>query len=122
MAILLSACGARIETEVARASSPDKKLVALLMLEDPGGGATVAFIHYVYLSEAGRDDRKNALFEGYSCGPMRIEWTENRTLQVTYQPHCRITKFNNEWWTGSDVSTAQMVELVLKREDAPHDR
>jgi hypothetical protein len=115
--LLLGACGARTETELTRASSPDKQIVALLVQVDPGGGATVGFTNYVYLAQAGQAAGKTAQFAGYSCGPMHIEWKESRTLQVTYQPHCHITQFNNEWWTGSDASTAQMVELVLKRED-----
>jgi len=116
--LLLSACGARSEKELARLNSPDGKLVALLLQVDPGGGATVGFTNYVYLNPAAQDSRRHPLFEGYSCGPMSIAWVDDKTLKLTYYSHCHITKFDNEWWTGSDVSSIRVVELVLERRDS----
>jgi hypothetical protein len=116
-ALLLHGCGTRTETELAKSSSPDKTTVASLVQVDSGGGATVGFITDVYLSEAGKDRGKSPLFSGYSCGPVSITWEDDRTLQIHYQSHCHITKFENEWWTGTDTTSPRMVELVLKRGD-----
>jgi hypothetical protein len=116
-AALSAGCGPRTESELARATSPDGKVVASLVQVDPGGGATVAFSDYVYLNEAGRDRRKTANFEGYSCGPVSIDWKDNQELEIAYAAGCRIRKFENQWWTSTDPTSARMVELELRRVD-----
>lgn len=85
-AVLVAGCGARTETELSRSPSPDGKLVAYVVHVDPGGGATVAFINYVYLSEAGHDRNKTANFEGYSCGP---RLSPGRTVKDSRSPILR---------------------------------
>jgi len=115
-AVLVAGCGARTEKELSRSTSPDGSLVSYLVQVDPGGGATVAFSNYVYLSEAGHDRSKTANFEGYSCGPLSVAWKDNQRLEITYPAGCRIRRFENQWWSGSDTS-ARMVELILRRVD-----
>lgn len=116
-AVLVAGCGARTETELSRSPSPDGKLVAYVVHVDPGGGATVAFINYVYLSEAGHDRNKTANFEGYSCGPLSVAWKDSQRLEIAYPAGCRIRRFDNQWWTSSGTSP-RMVELMLRRVEA----
>jgi hypothetical protein len=116
-AVLLAGCGARTETELSRSPSPDGSVVAYVVHVDPGGGATVGFINYVYLSEAGHDRSKTANFEGYSCGPLSVVWKGSQSLEITYPVGCRIRRFDNQWWTSSGTS-ARMVELMLRRVEA----
>jgi hypothetical protein len=116
-AMLVAGCGAGTETELSRSPSPDERVVVHVVQVDPGGGATVAFINYVYLSEAGRDRSKTANFEGYSCGPLSVAWKDNQRLEIAYPAGCRIRRFDNQWWTSSGAS-ARMVELILRRVEA----
>jgi hypothetical protein len=117
-AVLITGCGARTETELSQSPSPDGSVVAYVVHVDPGGGATVAFINYVYLSEAGHHRSKTANFEGYSCGPLSVAWKGSQRLEITYPAGCRIRRFDNQWWT-SPATSARMVELVLRRVEAP---
>jgi hypothetical protein len=113
--LLVGGCGARTESELARVVSPDAKVSASLVQIDPGGGATVASSNYVYLNEVGHGRSNTANFEGYSCGPVSIEWKSNRELEIAYPEGCRIRKFQNQWWASVDPSSPRMVELVLRR-------
>ncbi len=117
--ILIASCGVQTETELARITSPDKKVVALLLQVDPGGGATVAFTTYVYLNKGCEDVLRHANFEGYSCGPVSIDWKDNKTLQIVYYAGCHIRTFDNQWWARSGGESPREVELVLKRDDVP---
>jgi hypothetical protein len=116
-AVLAAGCDAGTETELSRSPSPDGRVVAYVVQVDPGGGATVEFINYVYLSEAGHDRSKTANFEGNSCGPLSVAWKENQRLEIAYPAGCRIRRFDNQWWTNSGTS-ARMVELILRRVEA----
>jgi hypothetical protein len=116
-AVLIAGCGARTETELSRSPSPDGRVVAYAVHVDPGGGATVGFINYVYLSEAGHDRSKSANFEGYSCGPLSVAWKDSQRLEIAYPAGCRIRRFDNQWWASSGAS-ARMVELILRRVEA----
>jgi hypothetical protein len=113
--VLIAGCGQRTEKELSRATSPDGTVVASVVQVDPGGGATVAFSTYVYLSEAGHGRSRKANFHGYSCGPLSVAWKDGQVLEVAYPQRCRILEFNNEWWTYTNSTDARMVELVLRR-------
>jgi hypothetical protein len=117
--VWVSACGIRTEEELARTSSPDKRIVATVVRVDPGGGATVGFTIDVYVNEAGEVNRKHPQFEGYSCGPVSAVWQDNQILQITYWSGCHIYTFDNKWRTGKGIDSLRVVELVLNRESVP---
>jgi hypothetical protein len=116
VALVLSACGKKTDAVLARVPSPDQKLEAVLVQVDYGGGATVGFGSYVYLNRAGDNSRKSAQFEAYSCGLISLSWIDNNTFQVSYEPHCHVLRFDNEWWDRSAPETLRIVELVLRRQ------
>jgi hypothetical protein len=44
-----------------------------------------------------------------------IEWENNQELEIAYAAGCRIRKFENQWWSSTDPTSARMVEVVLRR-------
>jgi hypothetical protein len=100
---------------LARAISPDGKVIASLVRVDPGGGATVGFLDYIYLNEAGSERSKTANFEGYACSSLAIKWKDDQTLEIAYAARCRIRQFENQWWGETHLGRARSVELVLRR-------
>jgi hypothetical protein len=117
--LLLTGCGERTETEIARVVSPNKKAVATALQVDPGGGATVGFTIEVYVAETSKPDHRDLQFKGYSCGPVSIAWEDDRILKVSYWPHCHILSFDNAWYPRSEPVSTDRVELVLERKDHP---
>jgi hypothetical protein len=114
--LLLSSCSSE-RTEVSRLVSPGGATIATLVREAGGGGATVSAIYYLYLSPAiSRKSDDHPILTATYCGPT-LRWLDGRTLQVNYTSGCDIRRFNNLWFSESDIKSAQgpTVEIILNR-------
>jgi hypothetical protein len=112
------ACCSMEHRELARISSPDQKLEAILVWEF-GGGAAGSSEHYLYLVDTGpKESRQKPVWEGGNCNGTAISWLDGHTLQITYpSPYCTIRQFTNKWYSPSQIQNDRYdpVEIVLHR-------
>jgi hypothetical protein len=112
-----SACSAE-HHELGRQSSPDQKLVAIL-IESSARSAQGDISYDLYIDEvrASRDLDKPIL-SGSACEGLSFYWLNDYTLQVHYPSPCRINRFTNRWFRPSDVAVGKATpfEIILLRD------
>jgi hypothetical protein len=103
-------------SETARVTAPDGHATAVLT-EEVGGGAAGAGRYYLYITE---DKDSQSLsdpnFMATSCPGLSVVWKSNQFLTLNYPSDCSIRKFDNHWFSPSDIQNARKsVEIVLAR-------
>ena len=113
---LLAGCSAD-QRELKRLSSPNNKLIAVLM-ESAGSGASDPLRQDLYLNDAGMPlSLDKPVFSAESCDRLSFEWVNDYTLQIHYETTCAISHFTNRWYRPSDLAVGKPVpiEIVLIR-------
>jgi hypothetical protein len=112
----LASCSAD-RKEISRQSSPNQKLVAVLM-ESINGGAG-GFVHEdIYLNDQGVPlNLDKPVFSAVGCDRLSFDWANDYTLQIHYETTCAISQFTNRWLRPSDVAAGRPnpVEIILVR-------
>jgi hypothetical protein len=114
--LLLAACSAE-QKELGRQTSPNQKLVAVLMesITDGNGGS----VHEdVYVNDQGIPlNLDKPVFSAVSCDRVSFEWPNDYTLQIHYETTCVINQFTNRWYRPSDVAVGRPnpIEIILVR-------
>jgi hypothetical protein len=112
----LESCSAK-QKEIIRQSSPDQKLVAVLMestLNDAAG--TVREDIYVNDRSLPLNPDK-PVFSAVGCDRVSFGWVNDYTLQIRYETVCVINQFTNRWYRPSDVAVGRPnpIEIILTR-------
>jgi hypothetical protein len=112
----LGGCSAE-QKELRRQSSPDNKLVAVLMeslLKDAAGSVR----EDIYVNDQGLPlNLDKPVFSAVGCDRVSFDWANDYTLQIHYETTCVINQFTNRWSRPSDVAvgTPNPIEIVLIR-------
>jgi hypothetical protein len=105
------------QKEFSRHSSPNQKLVAVLMESITGG--TGGSVHEdIYLNDQGLPlSLDKPVFSGVGCDRLSFDWANDYTLQIHYETTCVIGQFTNRWFRPSDVAVGRPVpvEIILIR-------
>jgi hypothetical protein len=112
----LSGCSGE-KKELSRQTSPNQKLVAVLM-ESMGGGAAGWVQEDIYLNDQGVPlNLDKPVLTATSCDRLSFEWVNDYTLQIHYETTCVINQFTNRWSRPSDVAVGKPnpIEIVLMR-------
>lgn len=112
----LESCSAE-QRELSRQSSPNQKLVAVLM-ESMTGGGTGSVHEDIYLNDQGIPlNLDKPVFSGVGCDHLSFDWVNDYTLQIHYETTCAISHFTNRWFRPSDVAAGRPVpvEIILIR-------
>jgi hypothetical protein len=112
----LASCSAE-RKELNRHSSPNQKLVAVLM-ESMTGGAAGSIYEDIYISDQGVPlNRDKPVFSAVGCDRLSFDWQNDYTLQIHYERTCAITQFTNRWFRPSDLAVGRPVpiEIILIR-------
>jgi hypothetical protein len=112
----LESCSAE-QRELGRQSSPNQKLVAVLMESMTGGGMGSVHVD-VYLNDQGIPlSLDKPVFSGVGCDHPSFSWVNDYTLQIHYETTCAINHFTNRWFRPSDVAAGRPVpvEIILIR-------
>jgi hypothetical protein len=113
----LASCSAE-RKEISRQSSPDQKLVAVLMESVTGGGADGSVHEDIYLNDQGVAlNLDKAVFSAVGCDRLSFDWVNDYTLQIHYERTCAIGQFTNRWFRPSDLAAGRPnpVEIILIR-------
>lgn len=105
------------QKEISRQSSPNQKLVAVLM-ESMTGGAAGSVHEDIYLNDQGIPlNREKPVFSAVGCDRVSFEWANDYTLQIHYETTCVVNQFTNRWFRPSDVAARRPVpiEIILVR-------
>jgi hypothetical protein len=112
----LAACSAE-QKEISRQSSPNQKLVALLvesMLKDAAGSVQKE----IYVNDRGVPlNLDKPVFSTVGCDHLSFDWVNDYTLQIHYETVCVINQFTNRWSRPSDLAVGRPnpIEIVLIR-------
>ena len=112
----LAACSAE-QKELRRQTSPNQKLVAVLMeslLKDAAGSVQES----IYVNDQGLPlNLDKPVFSAVGCERLSFEWSNDYTLQIHYDTTCVIDQFTNRWSRPSDVAAGRPnpIEIVLIR-------
>ena len=112
----LGGCSAE-QKELSRQTSPNQKLVAVLM-ESMTGGGTGSVHEDIYLNDQGIPlNLDKPIFSGVGCDRLSFSWVNDYTLQIHYETTCAISHFTNRWFRPSDVAAGRPVpvEIILIR-------
>jgi hypothetical protein len=112
----LADCSAE-QKELSRQSSPNQKLVAVL-IESMTGGGTGSVQEDIYLNDQGIPlNLDKPAFSGVGCDHLSFSWVNDYTLQIHYETTCAISHFTNRWFRPSDVAAGRPVpvEIILIR-------
>jgi hypothetical protein len=112
----LGACSAE-QKELRRQSSPNQKLVAVLM-ESVIRDATGSVREDIYVNDQGVPLNLNKpVFTAVGCDRVSFEWANDYTLQIHYDTVCVINQFTNRWSRPSDVAVGRPnpIEIILVR-------
>ena len=112
----LAGCSAE-QKELGRQSSPNQKLVAVLM-ESITAGAGGAVHEDIYLNDQGIPlNLDKPVFSAVGCDHLSFEWVNDYTLQIHFETVCVINHFTNRWSRPSDVAVGRPnpIEIVLIR-------
>jgi hypothetical protein len=105
------------QKEFSRQSSPNQKLVAVLMESITGG--TGGSVHEdIYLNDQALPlSLDKPVFSGVGCDRLSFDWANDYTLQIHYETACVIGQFTNRWFRPSDVAVGRPVpvEIILIR-------
>jgi hypothetical protein len=113
---VLAGCSAD-QREVKRQSSPNNKLIAVLM-ESAGRGDSDPLRQNLYLNDAGLPlSLDKPVFSAEGCDRLSFEWVNDYTVQIHYETTCAISHFTNRWYRPSDLAVGKPVpiEIVLIR-------
>jgi hypothetical protein len=113
---VLSGCSAE-QKELSRQTSPNQKLVAVL-IESITGTAAGSVREDVYVNDQGFPlNLDKPVFSAVGCDRVSFEWANDYTLQIHYETTCVINQFTNRWSRPSDVSVGRSnpIEIVLVR-------
>jgi len=105
------------QKELGRQSSPNQKLVAVLM-ESITAGAGGAVREDIYVNDQGLPlSLDKPVFSAVGCDHVSFEWVNDYTLQIHYETVCVINQFTNRWSRPSDVAVGRPnpIEIVLIR-------
>jgi hypothetical protein len=109
-------CSAQ-QKELRRQTSPNQKLVAVLMesiLKDTAGSVR----EDIYVNDQGVPlNLDKPVFSAVGCDHLSFEWVNDYTLQIHYETTCVINQFTNRWSRPSDVAVGRPnpIEIVLVR-------
>jgi hypothetical protein len=112
----LESCTAE-QKELNRNSSPNQKLVAVLM-ESMTGGVTGSVHQDIYINDQGVPlNLDKSVFSAVGCDRLSFDWLNDYTLQIQYERTCSIGQFTNRWFRPSDLAAGRPVpiEIVLIR-------
>ena len=112
----LGGCSAE-QKELSRQTSPNQKLVAVLM-ESITAGAGGAVHEDIYLNDRGVPlNLDKPIFSAVGCDHVGFEWLNDYTLQIHYETTCTISRFTNRWFRPSDLAAGRPVpvEIILSR-------
>jgi hypothetical protein len=112
----LAGCSAS-QKEISRQSSPNQKLVAVLM-ESLSDGAQGSVREDIYLNDQGVAlNLDKPVFSAVGCDRLSFDWANDYTLQIHYERTCAISQFTNRWLRPSDVAAGRPnpIEIVLIR-------
>jgi len=105
------------QNELRRQTSPNQKLVAVLMesiLKDAAGS-----VHQdIYVNDQGVPlNLDKPIFSAVACDRVSFDWANDYTLQIHYETTCVIRQFTNRWSRPSDVAAGRPnpIEIVLIR-------
>jgi hypothetical protein len=105
------------QKELSRQSSPNQKLVAVLM-KSITAGAGGAVREDIYVNDQGLPlSLDKPVFSAVGCDHVSFEWVNDYTLQIHYETVCVINQFTNRWSRPSDVAVGRPnpIEIVLIR-------
>lgn len=114
--LLLAGCSAE-QKELSRQTSPNQKLVAVLMestIKDAAGSVR----EDIYVNDQGVPlNLDKPVFSAVGCDHLSFEWANDYTLQIHYQTVCVINQFTNRWYRPSDVAAGRPnpIEIILIR-------
>ena len=112
----LESCSAE-QKELSRQTSPDNKLVAVLMesiLKDAAGSVR----EEIYVNDQGVPlNLDKPVFSAVGCDRVSFDWVNDYTLQIHYETTCVINQFTNRWSRPSDVAAGRPnpIEIILIR-------
>ena len=112
----LESCSAE-QKELSRQTSPDNKLVAVLMeslLKDIAGSVR----EDIYVNDKGvPPNLDKPVFSAVGCDRVSFDWVNDYTLQIHYETTCVINQFTNRWSRPSDVAAGRPnpIEIILIR-------
>jgi hypothetical protein len=112
----LESCSAG-QKELGRHSSPNQKLVAILM-EAMTGGVAGSVHEDIYLNDQGVPlNLDKPVFSAVGCERLSFDWLNDYTLQIQYERTCAIGQFTNRWFRPSDLAAGRPVpvEIILIR-------
>jgi hypothetical protein len=105
------------QKELNRNSSPNQKLVAVLM-ESMTGGVTGSVHQDIYINDQGVPlNLDKSVFSAVGCDRLSFDWLNDYTLQIQYERTCSIGQFTNRWFRPSDLAAGRPIpiEIVLIR-------
>ena len=109
----LGGCSAE-QKELGRQTSPNQKLVAVLMESLTGD----AVHENIYVNDQGIPlSLDKPVFSAVGCDHLSFDWANDYTLQIHYETTCVINQFTNRWSRPSDVAVGRPnpIEIVLIR-------
>lgn len=112
----LESCSAE-QKEINRQSSPNQKLVAVLMestLNDAAGSVR----EDIYVNDRSLPlNPDKPVFSAVGCDRVSFAWINDYTLQIRYETVCVINQFTNRWYRPSDVAVGRPnpIEIILTR-------
>ena len=112
----LESCSAE-QKEINRQSSPNQKLVAVLMesmLNDAAGSVR----EDIYVNDRSLPlNPDKPVFSAVGCDRVSFTWINDYTLQIRYETVCVINQFTNRWYRPSDVAVGRPnpIEIILTR-------
>jgi hypothetical protein len=113
----LAGCSAE-QKELSRQSSPNQKLVAVLMesiVKDTAGSVR----EDIYVNDQGAPlNLDKPVFSAVGCDRVSFGWPNAYTLQIHYETTCAISQFTNRWFRPSDLAVGRPnpVEIILLRD------
>jgi len=112
----LESCSAE-QKEINRQSSPNQRLVAVLMestLNDAAGSVR----ENIYVNDRNLPlNPDKPVFSAVGCDRVSFGWVNDYTLQIRYETVCVINQFTNRWYRPSDVAVGRPnpIEIILTR-------
>ena len=106
-----------VQKELRRESSPNQKLVAVLM-ESIVKDAVGSVRKDIYVNDQGLPlNLDKPVFSAVGCDHLSFEWVNDYTLQIHYETVCVIKHFANRWSRPSDVAVGKPnpIEIILVR-------
>jgi hypothetical protein len=103
--------------ELTRHSSPNQKLIAVLM-ESMAGSNADSVREDIYISDQGVAlNLDKSVFSAVGCDQLSFNWANDYTLEIHYESTCAIGQFTNRWFRPADLAVGRAVpiEIVLIR-------